>query len=260
MPRQSGNLLVSVPLLLCLPFLAVRGESSAVASGGVEPGIWNWTHVASGNASANVFDGGPTVFNDGATTDASDGSMVFGAHDNTMPGSFGAGASASGRSKILDSTDTLFRFTVDLFAGYFPSFQPGGDNPGGEAESELHSVIEFQMPEDVVGMSYQLIIDQDDPFMGSTNILVENVTRSETIVELTSEVLPGILKEIQGTTGDLIRITSDVSGSGATPPGGLRRYDSTFDVLFIIPEPSTLLLLFPAVFIRRKPPRAYPQQ
>jgi hypothetical protein len=259
MPRQSGNLLVSVPLLLCLPFLAVRGESSAVANGGVEPGIWNWTHVASGSASANVFDGGPTVFNDGATTDASDGSMVFGAHDNTMPGSFGAGASASGRSKILDSTDTLFRFSMDFDITYRPSPFPGGDNPGGEAEGELNSVIEFLMPEDVINWGYQLSIDQDDPFMGSTNVLVENVTQSEVLASITSEVQPAILTEIQGATGDLIRITSDFSGSGATPPGGLRQYDSTLFMTFSIPEPNTLLLLLPAFLVRSKKHRAYAQ-
>ncbi len=123
-------------------------------------GIWNWTHQASGAGTANVFDGGPPVFDEGQTSDPTDPSMSFLALDRTRPGSLAASASASGDSFTIFAPDDGFMFRVEFRATYHPSSFPGGDNPGGEGEGELLSVFEFLMPADEIGLSYRLLIDE----------------------------------------------------------------------------------------------------
>ena len=230
------------PILLLLTILTLLPTRAPAGT------IWNWTHEASGSGSANVFDGGPTDFENGTTTDPSDHFMVFLASDDTMPGSFGASALAGGRSHIIEATDEVFRLRVDLLVGYFPSGFPGGDNPGGMAQGELTSVIEFTMPADELQWFHQLLIDEDTPFEGQTRIVVENATRSELLLELSSEVL-STESLLFASQGDLIRITSEIWGLGNMGPGSVKEYQSVMEMLFIVPEPGSLALLVTAIVV-----------
>ncbi len=208
-------------------------------------GIWQWTHEASGSGTANVFDGGPPVFDERSTTGPNDAIMTLGAVDRTStPGVLGAEAAATGRSHIESASDTTFRFVETFLVGYFPSSFPGGDNPGGEAEGELSSVIEFVMPADEIGWVYGLGIDNTFPFpfTGSASVAVENVTQSLTLLELSSEVST-VQTTLNGNTGDLIRITSLMSGSGGMGPGSGKEYEAFLGMTFTIPEPATFFLL-----------------
>ena len=217
--------------------------------------IWNWTHEASGSGSANVFDGGPTVFDDGATTDPTDPIMNFNASDRTQNSSFGAGAAASGSSRILEASDDVFRVWIKFTVGYFPSGFPGGDNPGGQAEGQLSSVIEFTMPAEKLTWYYQLLIDETGAFHGDTNVFVQNVTQSRTLLQLSSEVF-SVQTTLFADKGDTIRITSEMSGAGSMGPGSFREYQSTAEMFFIVPEPQTFLLLaLGAIFTFQKPRR-----
>ncbi len=116
-------------------------------------------HNAVGWGTAQVFDGGPTVSDSGGTEDSDDSSMSFLAVDFTPGGSFGAAASAGGRSRITNFEQSM-TIVVDLSVGYSPSVFPGGDNPGGMAEGGIDSVIEFVMPVDELEWDYGLTIDQ----------------------------------------------------------------------------------------------------
>ena len=218
--------------------------------------IWNWTHEASGSGSANVFDGGPTDFDTGATTEPTDHFMSFLALDFTdTSGSFSANAKAGGRSQVVEASDTTFRISVDLVVGYFPSGFPGGDNPGGQAEGELTSVIEFTMPAEKLTWYYQLLIDETGAFHGDTNVFVQNVTQSRTLLQLSSEVF-SVQTTLFADKGDTIRITSEMSGAGSMGPGSFREYQSTAEMFFIVPEPQTFLLLaLGAIFTLQKPRR-----
>jgi hypothetical protein len=218
-------------------------------------------HEASGSGWSNLFDGGPVVTAEGSTYGPTDERMFFRADDDSVtPGSFGAVASASGRSMIssipvLDGLDGPHGFgvTVKLITKYLPSLFPGGDNPGGAAEGELFSVIEFVMPADDIEWSYRLSIDDSADFDGSTSVILENVTQSETLLELTSEVVPTVFATLSGSEGDLIRLTSLMSGSGSAQPGTLKGYKSSFYMSFTVPEPGTLsLLLFAGILITRR--------
>ncbi len=200
-------------------------------------GIWNWTHQASGAGTANVFDGGPPVFDEGQTGDPTHPNMSFDAYDPTGSGSMAASASANGRSTIITTPDDSFRFRVEFTARYFPSSFPGGDNPGGEAEGEILSVIEFLMPADEIGLSYRLLIHETYQFTGSTAVVVENVTQGQFLLGLAAEV-PQDWATFVGHTGDVIRITSMMSGHGNMGPGSLRDYDSALAMWFSVPEPG----------------------
>ncbi len=209
-------------------------------------GIWNWTHQASGAGTANVFDGGPPVFDEGQTSDPTDRSMSFDAYDHTGSGSMAARAFAFGRSTVITTPDDSFRFHVEFIARYRPSPFPGGDNPGGEAEGELLSVFEFLMPADEIGLSYRLLIDETYQFTGSTAVVVENVTQGQFLLGLTAEV-PQDWATFPGHTGDVIRITSMMSGSGTMGPGSYKEYRSALVMWFSVPEPGTFLFLLGGV-------------
>ncbi len=211
-------------------------------------GIWQWTHEASGSGTANVFDGGPLVFDSDSTFGTTDSRMSFIAVDQTFPGSMGADAMGAGRSHILPSPEDTFRFRVDLIAGYFPSVFPGGDNPGGLAEAELSSVIDFVMPADEVQWNYQLLIDQTGAFEGFTHVILENVSQSQTLLELTSEVF-AVKTTLTADMGDLVRITSIMSGSGSKGPGSSKEYEVDLEMIFVVPEPGALMLMAVGVLL-----------
>ncbi len=134
-------------------------------------------HEASGSGTANVFDGGPPASHSDSTFDPSDRDMLFGAVDRTRPGSLGAAATASGASTAVSHDDSM-TVRVDFVAQYGGSLFPGGDNPGGMAEGEVASVIEFIMPVDELDWLYELRIDDTIAFEGSTSVVFENVTQT----------------------------------------------------------------------------------
>jgi hypothetical protein len=170
--------------------------------------------------------------------------MSFIANDGTGTGSFNAFATAFGQSWIVELGDEL-RVLVDFDVTYSPSLFPGGDRPGGTAEGRLSSVIEFPLPADDVFWAYKLRIDDTVDFDGASLVVVENVSASRTLLELNS-TMPGFVNTtLSGQAGDLIRITSEMSGSGSAAPGvsTSRRYDADLDMVFMIPEPGSLVLL-----------------
>ena len=149
-------------------------------------------------------------------------------------------AAALARSQIRGDGTSL-GISVDLYAEYAGSLFPGGDNPGGAAKGELFSVMEFVMPAEEIVWIYELRVDDTIDFDGSTRVVFENLTQSETILDVTSAVVL-IQTTLTGNTGDLMRITSTMSGAGDTP-GGRREYESSLGMAFIVPEPGTVLLL-----------------
>jgi hypothetical protein len=114
----------------------------ALASVAEAGSIWQWTHQASGGGTANVFDGGPTESDFEKTTALDDPTMTFLTDDFTRPGSLGASVGSSGQSRILGASADSFGVSIRYRVGYSPSSFARGDNPGGEGEGSLSSVIE----------------------------------------------------------------------------------------------------------------------
>ncbi len=243
-------------LLLCI----VLSASVSVAWAGEGAGAFDSTWISTcGSGSANVFDGGGPHVSEYAcgsgSIDQASG-FIISQSDFTQPGSGGAGAIASGGVDVSNFIDDLLGIRVDLLTGYFPSFSPGGDNPGGTAEGELLSIIEFEMPADTLEWEYRLDIDnlQPNPFTGSTSIVVENVTQSQTLLELDSET-PNVATILRGAQGDLIRITSQMMGQGSMGPGSQKIYASEFRTQFTVPEPRALGMFIAGLactFLRRR--------
>ena len=172
-------------------------------------------HEASVSGMANVFDGGDPVFGSASTDGPTDPSMLGGAIDFTQPGVFGASAKGSGSSFIIIDEDRLL-VGVELIAAYDPSSFQGGDNPGGMAESEVSSIIEFVLPVTEVIWAYALDIDDEAQFSGSVHMVFENVTQGEILLELTEKVSPSVETTLTVQAGDLLRITTMMTGSGNT--------------------------------------------
>ncbi len=217
----------------------------ALGVGGAKAGEFTFSwHEFSGSGCANVFDGGPPVCDSESLSGPDYAAMGFSAVDMTEPGTLGASARAYGESRIGPYDEDGMRIMVELDTEYAPSFFPGGDNPGGAAEGELLSIIEFVMPVDELLWSYGFDIDDTISFEGATTIVFENVTQSEILLALSDEdtgaFFDGILS---GNTGDLMRITSQMSGGGSTGPGSVREYEAVLGMIFTIPEPATLCLL-----------------
>lgn len=234
-----------------IPVLTVLDVLSAHVGGDVIPFTF---HSFCGSATANVFDGGPPVSDGGCISDPFSGPLVSSGNyrvsdSTTMGGSLSAIASAISRSAVGSFGDGI-GMSVGLLAGYSPSGYPGGDNPGGTAQAELHSVIEFVMPVDTLDWTYYLRIDEDPPFYGSTLITIDNVTQSTRILTLTSETY-SVTTTLDGHAGDLIRIASEIYGYGSMGPGSDRDYHSYLDMSFT-PEPSTIVTLLTATLCVRR--------
>jgi len=238
--RITGLVLTSV-----LAGGAARGES-----------IWAWTHEASGSGSANVFDGGPVVFDSESTFELDVPRMSFVASDHTRLGSLGAGYLTAGRSSII-TRDVGLLLNVDFDSSYAPSLFPGGDLSGGAGEGSLSSVIEFVMPTDELGLDYGYQSEEDIGFEGHSTVTLENVTQHETILSFAGEDYILNNMTLIARTGDLMRLTSEMAGGGSVPPNvlAIRGYDARIRMEFTIPEPATLTLLILGLIPFTRPER-----
>lgn len=230
-----GRILIRIiGALLALGIAPARGET-----------IWEWTHEASASGSAHLFDGGPVETDSVSTPHLNSAGMRMLVSDDTRPGTLGAGYSTFAESDIrISANDEIFQVRVNFDTGYFPSFF-GGDTPGGEGEGSLSSVIEFVMPTDKLEWFVFLDIDVGHDFDGATSVVVENITRFETLLAMTEGNRPGEFLSLVGQTGDVIRITSMIMGGGTVPQGvvSIGEYDTELITWFTVPEPATLALL-----------------
>jgi hypothetical protein len=162
--------------------------------------------------------------------------------DSTPGGALGASVSASARSRYNLESDRLL-----ILDGVHPYYLPsgfGGANPGGRAAASIASVVEFRVPVPELHFSAELNIEEEPPFAGEVFVRLENVTRG-TVVLSTHEALRLSLENIfPGQVGDVVRMSAFMSGGGVAPPGiGIREFQAQVAVLFVIPEPGTVLLL-----------------
>ena len=86
------------------------------------------------------------------------------------------------------------------------------------SETHLSSVIEFVMPVDRLDWIYSFDIDQTAGYSGSASVVFENVTQAQTILTLTEDLWP-VEAVLEGPTGDVIRITTEIQGAGSMGPG-----------------------------------------
>jgi len=236
--------------------------STAVRAGAARGGtIWEFTHRVRGEGTANVFDGGPVVSDSVDTTLFREAS--FFALDLTTPGTQGASFSTAGSSEVRLFEDGTIGLELRFSSLYDPSLF-GGDRPGGVGEGFLSVVFEVVMPADQVQMGFSNSVNVSGGFAGSTNIVVENLTKSTTLLEITSRA--GGSMVLDDVLGDLIRITADISGGIDFPPGAIVTGGYSLRGLVgfgVIPEPSTfLLVLFGVVFVmsRNRPIHHEPER
>ncbi len=211
--------------------------------------IWDFAHAASGEGWASVFDGGPPVHDSEAETGPDDTSVRFLALDRTInsPPAMVADADASGRS-VIGIDDNIMIVSLNFRASYTPSFDPNGDRPGGTSEGSFMSVVEFAMPADELDWSAFQRVQLSAFYSGRSTIVVENVSAGEDLIAFTEEDKVVGLEHmtLSGQEGDIIRISSEMSGAGSVPAGpvGLFRFDVNTDFMFThVPEPGALALL-----------------
>jgi len=212
--------------------------------------IWQWTHDAQGKGTARVYDGGPAVTATGRTTFLDDDLMQFLARDDTRPGTVGGSFGVSGSSWIIPHEDR-FRLRARFAAYYFADSRPSSDRPGGEGEGWLTSVVEFVTPVEELVWIADLDVRRTTGFSGTLDILVENVTKSQTIGHITGDAVFG--QNLLLDAGDVVRITTESSGQGTIPPdiAFIGEYSASLLMDFIIPEPATVWLLGIAVLACR---------
>lgn len=207
--------------------------------------LWQWSHDAHFEGTANVYDGGPPVHVVAHTDGPNDPRVNRSANDSTWPpGSLSATALAAGGSRIFEDGDDLI-LDIDITVGYSPSYFQGGANPGGEAEGALNSMIDVTIPESGAELSVSaLIFDEEHPelFSGDARMTVENLTRGSIIFEW-NESDPSESINLYDAVGDVIRITTDLSGEGGMGPGSGRHYRARLLAIFRVPEPSSSVLL-----------------
>ncbi len=198
---------------------------------------------------AQLMDGGTQVIDSEMTQGFDDDRMTFTATDISMGPGSAALVTGAGASRIIEESPERLRFSVDLSVGYFPSGFPGGDNPGGSAEGEISSVFEFVLPVDDPEWAYRPIIDSQFPFpfTGDSRVTVENVTRSTVLINVSEDTDGSILGTLDGSAGDLIRVTTEIMGKGSMGPGSRKDYFSQIDVNVLVPEPATASLVILAM-------------
>ncbi len=235
-------MVASIRRLVVLVWVGVGSQAAPTVRA---EGIWQWSQEATGSAFAQVVggDGDSDTF---VLEDPVDPSFNFGAFDQTQPGSFGAGATGSGSVSFRFPRADNLLISVDAAASYLPTAFPGGDNPGGEADVALFSVIDLVVPDDATMFGHNLRINQDatDVFTGSALFTIENMTQSTLIQEYSTSGVSGGFSPLGANAGDIIRITSSIEADGDTGgPDGARFYIVDMGIEFRVPEPSTVLFL-----------------
>jgi len=203
-------------------------------------------HAFSASGTANVFDGGPPVSGSVnlAGPDFSWPSLTV--SDFTQPGSMGAHAVMHG-SSLITTSPTELTLDIEFDAVYTPSFFPGGDRPGGRAEGEMLSIVEFALTNSNTELLHELELEASGGFSGTTLITIENVTQSIDIRTIDTPTSPPNTFEaspIPGQVGNLIRVTTQIQGSGQIPGGVVYggQYDTELFMKFV-PEPPTVKML-----------------
>ncbi|NOT02590.1 MAG: PEP-CTERM sorting domain-containing protein [Phycisphaerales bacterium] len=217
--------------------------------------IRTWTHEGAGQGTARVFDGGPVVTSMGYTTGSNDALFTFAATDFTRVGARGATYSTGGESDVRINGDAM-TVVVNFNTTYNGGISSQDDHTGGEGQGSLWSVVELVMPQDELTWITSLIIHDTGWFSGDTFVKFENVTKGTTLLELDSPFYEW--GTLVGETGDVIRITSEMSGQGFFPTTvtlAYLAYEGSLNAVFIVPEPTTLVLLafgISIVFRRRR--------
>ena len=213
--------------------------------------LWTWTNSAVGEGLAQVFDGGPPVTDSVDRHGTIAPTLAFRATDDTGPGSLAALASANASSGVVEFDEGM-RVLVDFSASYAASLFPGGDRPGGRAEGTFTSIVEFVMPVDELNWFYGLGMGDAPGFTGSTNVTVVNVTSGQALLTLDSIMEGDTI--LAAHAGDLIRITSEMSGGGEAPGEFAidRGYGALLDMIFTIPEPASMVLLLAGLPVLRR--------
>ena len=227
--------------------LIIISAAVLVGAGSAQAGtIWEWTHQAAGEDWANIFDGGPVDFGSGATKGPDDPRMPFSAldHSTRLGGVLAASYSTGGRSSVEGLLDTL-RVSVDFRTAYTADFLPDADRPGGEGAGSMWSVIEFVMPADELEWFLSFTIDEAPGFSGSAHLVIENLTQSATLFDLTDSFITFDPITLFGHTGDVIRFSYSASGEGSVPAGVISFNSFRARVLstFTVPEPGAVVLL-----------------
>lgn len=209
--------------------------------------IWTWSHVAAGGGSAHVFDGGRVEYGSSFVSGSSAGTlgMAFSASDSTHGATplEEADYLTNGHSNVF-LTDESLRVGIDFDTGYLPGDGPQGDRPGGTGEGTMWSTVSFQMPGDALRWSTIVGIFDTSFASGSTLLTVENVTQSRLLLEISQGY--SRVETLSGHTGDLIRVTAEITGVSNAPGNDdiITNYGSDISVRFtIIPEPTTAALL-----------------
>lgn len=217
-----------------------------VSSSATAGNIWNWTYEGADSASAQLFDGGEVV--NGVVNVLSVGDdrvlteiLAIDFFD------FGADpvAAVVGGTHV-NANDEAMLVELELLAGYSPSTEPGGEDTGGMAEWQMHSVVELTVPSDGIEWAYSIELDPDtsDTFVNTTTLVLENITDSSVrkIPVLTDHSFR-VPISFFADAGDRVRLEVGLAGSGIASPGPSRSLDVEFSVFAQIPEPGALALL-----------------
>ncbi len=194
------------------PIGPVSAGNNPAAPAGID---WQWTHEASGWGEARVFDNGPLVTDSDTTTGPNDDRMRFSAFDSVGSGANSASYLSGGESRVTINDEGLF-FSVDFVSNYGAVGPPGGPRPGGRGQGKLSSTFEFVMPSEApLLMNLFMFIVVDPGYDGETLVTIHNVTQSRRLFTLNS--FNNLFEILDQPTGDLIRVTAEISGGASLP-------------------------------------------
>ncbi len=188
-----------------------NGTTASAGSAGID---WQWSHQASGWGEARVFDNGPVVTDSDATTGPNDDFMQFVPVDRVGSGVNSASYRSTGSSRVTVGEQGL-GLSLRFLSSYSATGPPGGPRPGGRGEGKLSSTFEFVMPAEAPLINLFMFIVEDSGYEGDTLVTIDNVTQFERLYTLSAFTrISEILSQPQG---DLIRVTTEISGGGGVP-------------------------------------------
>jgi hypothetical protein len=240
-PRNTpwGRSLVAIGSMVALTESTQAGE------------IWTFGRMTGGGGTAHVLDGGLVESGFTFSTGTAPGGASFSASDRTNNPVFGRSAQTDtvGSSRVTISDD-FFAVAMAFNTFYTPGSGSLGDRPGGHGEGALWSSVSVVMPDDDMLWHTNVIHRGPGLAGGSTHVVVENVTRALTLLDITTEYNDTI--PLEAMTGDLIRIRAEIAGQIDVPPNSSAFAFSGGDVrvdFVIVPEPATGALLVAGVLL-----------